>query len=70
MLADELLGHEVHQPLVPVVAAQLHVAVGGQGDELAAADFHHRHVEGAAAQVVDQQLRGSVGAALRSRKPC
>ena len=26
---------QVDQPLVPVVAAQLHVAVGGQGDELA-----------------------------------
>ena len=35
--ADELLGHEVHQPLVPVVAAQPHVAVGGQGEELGAA---------------------------------
>ena len=30
----ELLGHVVDQPLVPIVAAELHVAVGRQGDEL------------------------------------
>ena len=35
VLRGEGLGHQVDQPLVPVVAAQVHVAVGGQGDELA-----------------------------------
>ena len=68
VLADELLGHEVDQPLVPIVAAELHVAVGGQGDELAAADLHHGHVERAAAQVVDQELLRLVAAALSVQK--
>ena len=71
VLADELLGHQVHQPLVPVVAAQPHVAVGGQGEELAAADLHHRDVEGAAAQVVDQHPAAAARCCRwRSRKPC
>ena len=51
---EELLGQVVDQPLVEVVAAQMHVAVGGQGAEPRAGDFQDRHVEGAAAQVVDQ----------------
>ena len=61
----KLLGHQVHQPLVPVVAAQPHVAVGGQGVELGAADLHHRHVERAAAEVVDQDVLRREAAPLR-----
>ena len=56
LLLSELLGDQVHQPLVPVAAAQHHVAVGGQRDEFAAAGLDHRDVERAAAQVVDQDL--------------
>ena len=65
--ADEALGHEIDQPLVPVVAAQADVAVGGQGDELGAADLHHGHVERAAAEVVDQDRSRGRGAALVGR---
>ena len=63
MLAEELGGRQVDQPLVPVVSAQPHVAVGGQGEELAAADLHDGDVEGAPAQVVDQDAERAVGAA-------
>ena len=63
MFALEGVGGQVQQPLVPVVAAQGHVAVGGQGQELAAADLHHGDVERAAAQVVDQHPPRLVGAA-------
>ena len=59
--AHELLGHEVDQALVPIAAAQVHVAVGRQGDELAPANLHHGDVERAAAQVVDQDVAGLLG---------
>ena len=51
---DELLGQVVDQPLVEILAAQQHVAVGGQGAEARAVDFQDGDVEGSAAQVVDQ----------------
>ena len=33
VLPQKFLGHEIDQPLIPVVAAEPHVAVGGQGGE-------------------------------------
>ena len=69
VLALESSAARFDQPLVPVLAAQLHVAVGGQGQELAAVDLHHGHVERAAAQVVDQHLLRLFGAALAVRNP-
>ena len=55
----------IDQPLVPVLAAELHVAVGGQGIEARAADLHHGHVERAAAEIVDQNLLRLLRRALR-----
>jgi hypothetical protein len=47
----ELLDHPIDDPLVPVVAAQLRVAVGGLDLEDTLADLQQRHVERPAAQV-------------------
>jgi hypothetical protein len=48
-LADDPLDERV----VPVVAAELGVAIGGEHFEDAVADFEHRDIEGAAAEVID-----------------
>ena len=50
----ELVHEPVHDPLVPVVAAEVGVAVGGLHLEHAVADLEHRHVERAAAEVEHQ----------------
>ena len=50
----ELLDQVVDDPLVPVVAAQVGVAVGGLDLDDALADLQQRDVEGAAAEVEDQ----------------
>ena len=47
----ELLDEPVDDPLVPVVAAEVGVAVGRLDLEHAVADLEHRHVERAAAEV-------------------
>ena len=53
---------EIEQELVEVVAAQLVVAVAGQHLGHVPRDLHDGHVEGAAAQVVDQH--GAVSLAV------
>ena len=53
---DESIGRMIDEPLVPIVAAELHVAVGGQGLHLASGEPQQRDVECAAAQVVDQHV--------------
>ncbi len=55
-LADKLLGDEVDQPLVPVLAAEHHVAVGRQGVKVSPSDLHHRDVERSAAKIVHQDF--------------
>ena len=52
----EGLGREVHQSRVPVVAAQLDVAVGGQGADVAGSQTQQGGVERAAAEVVDHDV--------------
>ena len=59
----EGLDEPVDDPLVPVVAAEVGVAGGGLDLEDALADLEHRHVEGAAAEVEDEDR-------LRRRPPC
>ena len=58
----ELLDEPVDDPLVPVVAAEVGVAVGRLDLEHAVADLEHRHVERAAAEVEHEHRL--VGAAL------
>ena len=53
LLAFELVEHPVHDAVVPVVAAQMGVAVGGLDLKNAVADFQNGDVEGAAAEVID-----------------
>ena len=55
VLALEIVANVVQQQLVEVVAAQVRVAVAGKHLHHPALDLHDRDVEGAAAEVVDQQ---------------
>ena len=59
VLLLELVGHVVDDALVEVIAAQAGVAVGAQHLEHRVADVQDAHVEGAAAQVVHQDLLGA-----------
>jgi hypothetical protein len=52
----ELVGEPVDQALVPVVAAQVRVAVGREHLEHAVADLEDRDVERAAAEVEHRDL--------------
>ncbi len=52
----ELVDDPVDRGVVPVVAAEVGVAIGGLDFENAVADFEHGDVEGAAAEVVDGDL--------------
>ena len=56
LLHAEAIDKPLDQSLVPVVAAQLGVAVGGANFEDAAADLEHGHVERTAPEVVDRDL--------------
>ena len=52
----ELVDDPIHEAIVPVVAAEVRVAVGGLDLENAVADLEHGNVERAAAEVVDGDL--------------
>ena len=52
----ELFGNIVNDPLVEVITAKARIAVGAQHFKHAVADVQNAHVEGAAAQVVYQNL--------------
>src|SRR4029079_18128303 len=54
--ANEFFGHEIDQPLIPILAPKHDIAISGQSDEILAADFHYRDVERAPTQVIDQDL--------------
>ena len=56
VLLLELVQDPIHDPAVPIVAAQVGVAVGGLDLEYAVADLQHRNIERAAAQVVHGDL--------------
>ena len=52
MFAAELIEDPIHDAVVPVVAAEVGVAVGGLDFKHAVADFQHGDVERAAAEVI------------------
>ena len=59
--AGRFLADPIDHPLVKIVAAQVIVAGGGQHLDHAFPDLDHRHVEGAAAQIVHHHLLGRAG---------
>ena len=63
----ELVNEPVNDALVPVVAAEVGVAVGGLHFEHAVTDFEHRHVKRAAAEV-EHEDRLVVRAPCRGRR--
>ena len=68
VLGLELFGHMVEDAVVPVDAAEMHVAVGGQHLEMGRRVAHHGHVERTSAQVEDQrQARFEIIRAARSQ---
>ena len=46
----------VNQPLVPILAAQTHITIGGDGAKSIDSDLHDGHVKCAAAEVVNQDI--------------
>ncbi len=54
VLVPELLRGPVRDAVVPVLAAEPHVALDGERLEALLREPHQRHVEGAAAEVVDE----------------
>ena len=52
----EFVEDPIHEAIVPVVTAEVRVAVGGLDLENAVADFQHGNIERAAAQIVDRDL--------------
>ena len=59
VVALEIVSDPVDDSLVEVIAAQTGVAVGGQHFKYAVADIQDGYIEGAAAQVVHQDLLGA-----------
>ena len=58
MRGDELLGRVVHKALVKILAAELHVAVGGQGTKGLAVNFQNCDIKRSASEIVnDNSLR-------------
>ncbi len=51
-----MLQHMVYDLLIEIITAQVIVAVAGQNLHHALLQTHHRNVEGAPAQVVDQDI--------------
>ena len=60
LIALELLGKPIHDALVEVVAAEVAVAVGSPHLDHAVANVEQRHVEGAAAEIEDQDCLGAL----------
>ncbi|EPY02026.1 putative NAD-specific glutamate dehydrogenase [Magnetospirillum fulvum MGU-K5] len=60
LLFLELVGEVIDDPGVEIFTAQEGVAVGRFDLEHAVADFQHRHVEGAAAKVIDRDDTGAL----------
>ena len=67
-IALKLASDVIDQPHVEILAAELHVAVGGQSEKIVAANLHHGHVERAAPQVVNEQFARLVRFALSIQK--
>mmetsp|Transcript_141935 Transcript_141935/g.441291 ORF Transcript_141935/g.441291 Transcript_141935/m.441291 type:complete len:301 (-) Transcript_141935:454-1356(-) len=60
MLGLELGGEPIHERVVEVLPAKPGVATRGQDLEDAALEAQHRHIEGAASEVVDEDVGGLV----------
>ncbi len=66
----EFIGEITHDALVEILTAQERVAIGGFHLEHAVADFQHRHVERAAAEVVDGDGAGAFFVHAVSERRC
>ena len=69
LLLFELVGQIIDDVLVEVFAAEKSVAVGRFDLEHAVADFEHRDVEGAAAEIIDRDRAGCPCSPCRRRVP-
>ena len=68
MVLQKHVRHVVHDPVIPILPTQPHVAFDRQHLKPLFAELHERHVEGAAAQVVHQDRAWAVLGQFRTRR--
>ena len=68
VLFRKAAGDEIRDPRIPVDAAEIDIACGGQRRVVVSFEPHQRHVEGAAAEVVHQHGLGLLHGPFAGKK--